>query len=121
MIRDSFVIAHVARHCHQSALLGASYTPGNCASARNLNDKVHSLAAVQTYSLLIPLVDLGVVDGLEGRLRGVRCYEGLQESLRPVQLGLGGRRQDDLGSGDQGNLRCQCCSYTRVTHLCGAK
>jgi hypothetical protein len=65
-IIDGFEGRNVAGNRNQPSWLGTPNTPANCTSSSDLNDKVNALSSVQLLSFLVPSIDLGVVDSLDG-------------------------------------------------------
>jgi hypothetical protein len=65
-IVDRLKGGNVARNRNQPSWLCTPDTPANCTSSSDLNDKVNTLPSVQLLSFLIPRVDLGVLDSLNG-------------------------------------------------------
>jgi len=63
---DGFKGGDISRDSNQSSWLGTSDTPANCPSSSNLDNKIDTLPSVQFPSLLIPSINLGVVDSLDG-------------------------------------------------------
>lgn len=57
---------NVARDRNQPSWLGAPDTPANCTSSSDLNHKIDALPSVQLLSFLIPSINLGVIDSLDG-------------------------------------------------------
>jgi hypothetical protein len=65
-IVDRLKGGNVARNRDQPSWLCTPDTPANCPSSSDLNDKVDALSSVQLLSFLVPSIDLGVIDSLDG-------------------------------------------------------
>ena len=94
----------------EAALSDTPDTARNGALPTDLNDKIDPPTPIEPLGLLVPLLDLGIIDKLQNIRdgpavsRGFRD-EGLQHLVRPVEFGLGGRGEDDAGAGGEGDLR----------------
>ena len=118
-------LLQLTRNSNETSLPGAPNTPSNRATSSNLNDKVNALPSIQPPRFLIPIFNLGVIDGCNGIRRVGQGSQNLDSSLK---LGRGRRGQDDFCTGEQGNLAsapvdCASCATRtdRVTYLSSTK
>ena len=56
----------ISRDSNQSSRFGTPDTPPNRTPSPNLDDEIDTLPSVQLLSFLIPSINLGVVDSLDG-------------------------------------------------------
>jgi hypothetical protein len=65
-IVDRLKGGNVARNRNQPSWLCTPDTPANCTSSSDLDNEVDTLPSVQLLGFLIPSIDLGVIDSLDG-------------------------------------------------------